>query len=102
MYLRQKGKWWKRLNPALIERQNNYHKIKEILTYNNKLDATVSKHMRGKRKEYSFSRESYDFSKQLDFTRKEIDIKDDVIESATNKKEEAKVQTLKSIKKKWE
>ena len=79
MSLHQKIKWWKRINPARIDLQNNHYWIKEIFRHYNRLDAAVSKHTREAKEKYSIRKES---NKQFCFTPKEIDIKDKVIEAA--------------------
>ena len=39
-----KRKWWKSFSPIRIDLRNNHYKIKEILKYYNRLDASVIKH----------------------------------------------------------
>ena len=68
-------KWWKRINPTRINLQNNHSRFKNILRHNNRLDATVSKHI-GEAKKNSISKESNKLAKQLDLTPKEKGIED--------------------------
>ena len=53
----------------------------------------VNTHEKQKKK-HSVSKESNEFANQLNFTQKEIDIDDKVIEAAINIKKEAKMQGL--------